>query len=65
MNISKPMIVPVIDRAVPERSLIKATPTAIEIAVTFSASHGMKYRLLLYNIGHLIAKNQFLANFNF
>ena len=47
MNINSPIIVPATDLAVPERSLITATPMAIRIAVTFSASQGMKYRLLL------------------
>ena len=47
MNINSPIIVPVTDLAVPERSLITATPMAMRIAVTFSASQGMKYKLLL------------------
>ena len=50
MKINKPITVPVTERAVPERSRIKETPTAIKIAVTFSASQGMKYKLLFWNI---------------
>ena len=49
INTSSPITVPGTDLAVPEKSRIMATPTAIKIAVTFSANHGTKYTLLFWN----------------
>ena len=48
MKTRRPITVPGIERAVPDNSRITATPTATRIAVTFSASHGIKYTLLFY-----------------